>query len=189
MDRTDVGVFFFFNQKTAYEVRISDWSSDVCSSDLPVIGLMTEWQDEAVRKQQRDAGSDKGGTMRLGSQACRLKAGSKSRALYNAEIIRERHRHRYEFNNNYKQILSDHGMDLVAESAENELVEMVELPNHPFFVGCQFHPELTSTPRDGHPLFQGFVKAAREHHRANQPAQSAPAPAAARKSTRLNSSH
>src|SRR3546814_7098148 len=86
--------------------------------------------------------------MRLGSQACRLKAGSKSRALYNAEIIRERHRHRYEFNNNYKQLLSDHGMDLVAESAENELVEMVELPNHPFFVGCQFHPEFTSTPRD-----------------------------------------
>ncbi|HEY9544493.1 MAG TPA: CTP synthase [Solimonas sp.] len=145
----------------------------------PVIGLITEWQDEAGRKQQRDAGSDKGGTMRLGSQACRLKAGSKSRALYNAEIIRERHRHRYEFNNNYKQILSDHGMDLVAESAENELVEMVELPNHPFFVGCQFHPEFTSTPRDGHPLFEGFVKAAREHHRANQPAQSAPAPVAA----------
>src|SRR3546814_20747315 len=69
-------------------------------------------------------------------------------------------------------------MDLVAESAENELVEMVELPNHPFFVGCQFHPEFTSTPRDGHPLFEGFVKAAREYHRANQPAQSAPAPVA-----------
>src|SRR3546814_4168587 len=136
MDRTDVGVFFFFNQKTAYEVRISDWSSDVCSSDLPVIGLMTEWQDEAVRKQQRDAGSDKGGTMRLGSQACRLKAGSKSRALYNAEIICERHRHRYEFNNNYKQILSDHGMDLVAERSEEHTSELQSLMRTSYALFC-----------------------------------------------------
>ncbi|MFT4045465.1 MAG: CTP synthase [Solimonas sp.] len=145
----------------------------------PVIGLITEWQDETGEVQTRDEASNKGGTMRLGSQACRLRAGSRSRAMYNAEIIRERHRHRYEFNNNYKKALSDNGMDLVAESAENELVEMIELPKHPFFVGCQFHPEFTSTPRDGHPLFEGFVKAAREHHLAHQPAQIAPvAPAA-----------
>ena len=145
----------------------------------PVIGLITEWQDEAGRVQMRDEASNKGGTMRLGVQACRLRAGSKSRAMYNAEIIRERHRHRYEFNNNYKKVLTDNGMELVAESAENELVEMIELPNHPFFVACQFHPEFTSTPRDGHPLFEGFVKAAREHHLAHQPAQIAPTPAAA----------
>src|SRR3546814_14167196 len=121
----------------------------------PVIGLITEWQDEAGRKQQRDAGSDKGGTMRLGSQACRLKAGSKSRALYNAEIIRERHRHRSEFNNKYKQILSDHRLDLVAESAENELAEMVELPNHPFFVGRseEHTSELQSLMRTSYAVF------------------------------------
>ncbi len=146
----------------------------------PVIGLITEWQDATGRVQVRNEASAKGGTMRLGVQACRLKAGSKSRALYNAEIISERHRHRYEFNNNYKQVLSEGGLALVAESAENELVEMVELPNHPFFIGCQFHPEFTSTPRDGHPLFEGFVKAAREHHLANQAGQAAPANPAVR---------
>ena len=148
-----------------------------------MIGLITEWLDESGGKQQRSEGSNKGGTMRLGTQACRLKAGSKSRAMYNAEIIRERHRHRYEFNNNYKKILSDHGMELVAESAENELVEMVELPAHPFFVACQFHPEFTSTPRDGHPLFEGFVRAAREHHQAHQPPQAVAAPATAAAAT------
>ena len=146
----------------------------------PVIGLITEWQDATGRVQVRNEASAKGGTMRLGVQACRLKAGSKSRALYNAEIISERHRHRYEFNNNYKHLLADGGLALVAESAENELVEMVELPNHPFFIGCQFHPEFTSTPRDGHPLFEGFVKAAREHHLANQAGQAAPASPAVR---------
>ncbi|SEP76538.1 CTP synthase [Solimonas aquatica] len=137
----------------------------------PVIGLITEWQDASGQTQVRSEESNKGGTMRLGAQACRLKAGSKSRAMYNAEIIRERHRHRFEFNNRYKKLLSEAGMDLVAESAENELVEMIELPNHPFFVGCQFHPEFTSTPRDGHPLFAGFVKAAREHQLAHQATQ------------------
>ncbi|SFF30174.1 CTP synthase [Fontimonas thermophila] len=136
----------------------------------PVIALVTEWRDASGRTHVRTLESDKGGTMRLGSQACRLKAGSKSRALYNAEIIRERHRHRFEFNNNYKERLAAAGMDIVAESVENELVEMIELPNHPFFIGCQFHPEFTSTPRDGHPLFEGFVRAAREHHLAHQPA-------------------
>ncbi|HUP92088.1 MAG TPA: CTP synthase [Solimonas sp.] len=151
-------------------------------SPHPVIALITEWRDAEGRQHLRTAGSAKGGTMRLGVQSCRLKAGSKTRALYNAEIIAERHRHRFEFNNNYKKILADGGMDLVAESAENELVEMIELPQHPFFIGCQFHPEFTSTPRDGHPLFQGFIQAAREHHLANQsaPAGTATAPTKAR---------
>ncbi len=133
----------------------------------PVIALITEWLDASGKVQVRSEASGKGGTMRLGVQSCTLKAGSKSRALYNAEIISERHRHRYEFNNNYRQALIDGGMELVAESPENELIEMVELPNHPFYIGCQFHPEFTSTPRDGHPLFEGFVRAAREHFLAN----------------------
>jgi CTP synthase len=137
----------------------------------PVIGLVTEWRDATGSLHQRSAASAKGGTMRLGVQSCRLKAGSKSRAMYNAEVIAERHRHRYEFNNNYKPALTESGMDLVAESVENELVEMVELPQHPFFVGCQFHPEFTSTPRDGHPLFEGFIRAARAHHLAQQSGQ------------------
>jgi CTP synthase len=134
----------------------------------PVIGLITEWRDHTGAVHQRSADTGKGGTMRLGVQSCRLKSGSKSRALYNAEVIAERHRHRYEFNNNYKDTLQAGGLDLVAESVENELVEMVEIPGHPFFIGCQFHPEFTSTPRDGHPLFEGFIRAAREHHLANQ---------------------
>jgi CTP synthase len=141
----------------------------------PVIALITEWRDADGRQHVRSAGSNKGGTMRLGVQSCRLKPGSRVRALYNAETIAERHRHRYEFNNNYKQVLSEKGLDLVAESMENELVEMIELPDHPFFVGCQFHPEFTSTPRDGHPLFEGFIRAAREHHLANQAASQAKA--------------
>jgi CTP synthase len=141
----------------------------------PVIALITEWRDAEGRQHVRSAGSNKGGTMRLGVQSCRLKPGSRVRALYNAETIAERHRHRYEFNNNYKQALSEKGMALVAESMENELVEMVELPDHPFFVGCQFHPEFTSTPRDGHPLFEGFIRAAREHHLANQASSQAKA--------------
>jgi CTP synthase len=137
-------------------------------SPHPVIALVTEWRDSTGLVQQRSSQSDKGGTMRLGVQTCRLKAGSKSRALYNAELISERHRHRYEFNNNYREQLTQKGMALVGESEDGSLIEMIELPDHPWFVACQFHPEFTSTPRDGHPLFQGFVQAAREHHLANQ---------------------
>jgi CTP synthase len=137
-------------------------------SPHPVIALVTEWRDTSGSVQHRSAQSNKGGTMRLGVQTCRLKAGSKSRALYNAELIIERHRHRYEFNNNYRELLSQNGMALVGESEDGSLIEMIELPDHPWFVACQFHPEFTSTPRDGHPLFEGFVRAAREHHLANQ---------------------
>jgi CTP synthase len=137
-------------------------------SPHPVIALVTEWRDTTGSIQHRSAQSNKGGTMRLGVQTCRLKSGSKSRALYNAELISERHRHRYEFNNNYRELLSQNGLALVGESEDGSLIEMIELPEHPWFVACQFHPEFTSTPRDGHPLFEGFVRAAREHHLANQ---------------------
>ncbi|MDE0854049.1 MAG: CTP synthase [Nevskia sp.] len=134
----------------------------------PVIALVTEWQDASGRVERRSRSSNLGGTMRLGVQKCRLVAGSKSRALYNAEVISERHRHRYEFNNNFRDVLTAKGMSIAGLSEDGELVEMVELPDHPWFVGCQFHPEFTSTPRDGHPLFEGFIRAAREQHLAHQ---------------------
>ncbi|HWY23374.1 MAG TPA: CTP synthase [Nevskia sp.] len=138
------------------------------NSPHPVIALVTEWQDASGRIERRTHSSNLGGTMRLGVQKCRLVAGSKSRALYNAEIISERHRHRYEFNNNYREALTSKGMSIAGMSEDGELVEMVELPEHPWFVGCQFHPEFTSTPRDGHPLFEGFIRAARDQHLAHQ---------------------
>src|SRR5882757_9945322 len=138
------------------------------NSPHPVIALVTEWQDASGRVERRSHSSNLGGTMRLGVQKCRLVAGSKSRALYNAELISERHRHRYEFNNNYREPLTSKGMSIAGMSEDGELVEMVELPEHPWFVGCQFHPEFTSTPRDGHPLFEGFIRAAREQHLAHQ---------------------
>ncbi|HVT35204.1 MAG TPA: CTP synthase [Nevskiaceae bacterium] len=162
------------------QVAVIEYARDVCGlkdahstefnpqTPHPVIALVTEWRDAAGKVHLRTASSNKGGTMRLGVQSCRLKPGSKTRALYNAEVITERHRHRFEFNNNYKALLTEKGMDLVAEAVENELVEMIELPDHPWFIGCQFHPEFTSTPRDGHPLFEGFIRAAREHHLTNQ---------------------
>jgi len=103
--------------------------------------------------------------MRLGAQECRLKSGSIARELYGQDVIRERHRHRYEFNNRYRQQFEDLGLVIAGKSMDDLLVEMVELPpqKHPWFVTCQFHPEFTSTPRDGHPLFNGFVNAALEY--------------------------
>ena len=139
----------------------------------PVIALITEWHDLSGKTHQRSAKSNLGGTMRLGVQAARLKAGSKVRALYNSELISERHRHRYEFNNNYRVPLEAKGLLLSGETVEDQLVEMIELPQHPWFIGCQFHPEFTSTPRDGHPLFTGFVRAAREQHLAHQAKEAA----------------
>jgi CTP synthase len=131
----------------------------------PVIALITEWvtQDGAVERRTED--SDLGGTMRLGGQQCRLEEGSRARAMYGREVIVERHRHRYEFNNNYLEQLSQAGLRFSGKSMDGHLVEVVELPDHPWFVACQFHPEFTSTPRDGHALFTGFVKAALEHKR------------------------
>ncbi len=126
----------------------------------PVIGLITEWLDASGKVEQRDEESDLGGTMRLGAQECRLREGSLARRLYGEEIISERHRHRYEFNNRYRDIFQKHGMLLSGLSMDETLVEIIELPDHPWFLACQFHPEFTSSPRDGHPLFNGFIKAA-----------------------------
>lgn len=126
----------------------------------PVIGLITEWLDEKGQKELRQAQGDLGGTMRLGAQTCQLVDESKARQLYGQSEIKERHRHRYEFNNHYRDVLVQHGMVLSGFSVDGTLVEMIELPDHPWFVACQFHPEFTSTPRDGHPLFRGFIQAA-----------------------------
>ena len=125
-----------------------------------VIGMITEWLDASGNVEQRGEDSDLGGTMRLGGQRCRLKEGSLARRLYGQEIVTERHRHRYEFNNNYRDILQKHGMLLSGLSMDEMLVEIIEIPDHPWFLACQFHPEFTSTPRDGHPLFTGFIEAA-----------------------------
>ena len=132
-------------------------------SPHPVIGLITEWRTSSGDVERRDEASDLGGTMRLGTQECRLKAGTRARALYGQDVVSERHRHRYEFNNRYRQQMEDAGLVIAGKSMDDLLVEIVELPDHPWFVACQFHPEFTSTPRDGHPLFIGFVRAAREH--------------------------
>lgn len=129
----------------------------------PVIGLITEWRTETGEVQRRDEQSDLGGTMRLGAQDCRLVAGTKARELYGKDVIVERHRHRYEVNNNYLPQLEGAGLVISGRSMDNNLVEMVEIPDHPWFVACQFHPEFTSSPRDGHPLFGGFIKAALKH--------------------------
>jgi CTP synthase len=129
-----------------------------------VIALITEWTTSAGEVETRTERSDLGGTMRLGAQECRLKAGTLARELYGQDVVRERHRHRYEFNNRYRQPFEDLGMVISGKSMDDLLVEIVELPQqkHPWFLGCQAHPEFTSTPRDGHPLFIGFVRAARE---------------------------
>ncbi|HEY5789298.1 MAG TPA: CTP synthase [Gammaproteobacteria bacterium] len=127
---------------------------------FPVIALITEWKGVDGQLEQRDERADKGGTMRLGGQACRLKGESLARRLYGKDVIVERHRHRYEFNNQYLLPLEDKGLVFSGMSLDGRLVEIVELPNHPWFLACQFHPEFTSTPRDGHPLFSGFIRAA-----------------------------
>ncbi|TDO06229.1 MULTISPECIES: CTP synthase [Halomonas] len=129
----------------------------------PVVGLITEWLSPEGKVELRDAASDLGGTMRLGGQVCQLKAGSKARETYGSDEIVERHRHRFEVNNQFIDELEQAGLVVAGKSVDHSLVEMVELPDHPWYVACQFHPEFTSTPRDGHPLFTGFVNAALEH--------------------------
>ena len=138
------------------------------ATNHPVIALITEWQDLARGQQVRTDKSDMGGTMRLGAQETRLEAGSRVRALYAKDSIFERHRHRYEFNNNYLDELTAAGLNFSGFSADG-LVEFIELDSHPWFMASQFHPEFTSTPRDGHPLFAGFVRAARAYRAALQP--------------------
>ncbi|MBN6082119.1 CTP synthase (glutamine hydrolyzing) [Aggregatibacter actinomycetemcomitans] len=133
--------------------------------EQPVVGLITEWQDADGNTEVRNDESDLGGTMRLGAQKCHLAEGSLARKLYGAETIEERHRHRYEVNNVLLPQIEKAGLKVTGLSADKKLVEIIEVPNHPWFVACQFHPEFTSTPRDGHPLFEGFVKAAKDNQK------------------------
>jgi CTP synthase len=135
----------------------------------PVIALITEWRDRDGSQQSRSQESELGGTMRLGAQDCRLEPGSLAREIYGRDSIRERHRHRYEFNNGYLERLRAAGMTFAGFSVDG-LVEIIELRGHPWFIACQFHPEFKSNPRDGHPLFVGFVRAARTREARELPA-------------------
>ncbi|MBT3276423.1 CTP synthase [Candidatus Thioglobus sp.] len=137
-----------FNQNTPY----------------PIVGLITEWQDEDGSTQTRSEDSDLGGTMRLGGQECAMVDGTKSREIYAQGIITERHRHRYEVNNTLIEQVEKAGLVVSGKSIDGTLVEMVEVKDHPWFIACQFHPEFTSTPRDGHPLFESFIQAANKAH-------------------------
>ena len=132
----------------------------------PIVGLITEWQNVDGTTETRDENSDLGGTMRLGAQECHLEPGTMVREIYGKESVMERHRHRYEINNNYIERLVEAGVRVCGWSADRSLVEMIELPAHPWFVACQFHPEFTSRPRGGHPLFTSYIEAALEHARA-----------------------
>jgi CTP synthase len=133
-----------------------------------VIALISEWQDQVHGAQSRDEASGKGGTMRLGAQEVLLAAATRARELYGREVILERHRHRYEFNNRYLERYRAAGLRFSGFSSDG-LVEVIELPQHPWFLATQFHPEFTSTPRDGHALFTGFIRAARALRAAQLP--------------------
>jgi CTP synthase len=135
----------------------------------PVIALITEWKTAEGKTETRSEKSDLGGSMRLGAQECRLKSGTRTFVAYGQESVQERHRHRYEFNNGYRERLEKAGLVVAGTSVDGSLVEVVELADHPWFVGVQFHPEFTSTPRDGHALFTGFLQAARVQRNAQQP--------------------
>ena len=137
------------------------------TTPYPVIALITEWKDESGELEKRSAESDLGGTMRLGGQKCRLSNNSLAHRLYGKDVITERHRHRYEFNNGYKKVLEAAGLRISGKSLDGRLVEVIELSDHPWFFACQFHPEFTSTPRRGHPVFAGFVRAAAERHQSH----------------------
>jgi len=132
-------------------------------TNFPVVGLISEWLDLEGSVEKRDSNSDLGGTMRLGAQECLLDKNSLTRSLYKKAKIIERHRHRYEVNNNLINELTSKGLKIVGKSTDKMLVEVIELKDHPWFIGCQFHPEFTSDPRKGHPLFTGFIKAAKKN--------------------------
>lgn len=138
------------------------------NTEYPVVGLITEWLDDDGSTEIRTTASDMGGTMRLGSQLCHLIKGSRSHALYGSDTIYERHRHRYEVNNNLRPQLEAAGLKVTGLSTDKKLVEIIEIEDHPWFVAGQFHPEFNSTPRDGHPLFEGFVSAASDYKKNNQ---------------------
>ena len=140
--------------KTAHSTEFNE------ETDCPVIYLMEEWVDRDDQVQTRDASSDKGGTMRLGAYPCKLKPGSNAHRAYNQDLIYERHRHRYEFNMRYRGKLEACGMEITGVSPDETLVEIVEMKKHPWFLGCQFHPEFKSKPLNPHPLFREFIKAA-----------------------------
>lgn len=154
------------------QIAVIEYARNVCGLDganstefdpqtaYPVVGLIAEWIDSEGNKESRTEDSDLGGTMRLGAQVCHLMPGSKAHEIYGSEQIEERHRHRYEVNNNFLPQIKEAGLVIGGLSFDKTLVETVELPNHPWFFASQFHPEFTSTPRDGHPLFQGFISAA-----------------------------
>ncbi len=146
---------------------LSDANSTEFNTETPhpVIGLISEWLDEEGQVEYRNEHSDLGGTMRVGSQVCHLLKGTKVRNVYGSEIINERHRHRFEVNNNYREQLSNAGLVVSGLSADKKLVEVIELPDHPWFIAGQFHPEFNSTPRDGHPLFESFVAASYVHQK------------------------
>jgi len=157
------------------QVAVIDYARDVAhlegansteflpSTPHPVIALITEWQDATGNVEYRNPDSDLGGTMRLGGQQCQLVSGSLAARVYGREVISERHRHRYEFNNRYLERLQEAGLKISGKTLDGRLVEVVEIPDHPWFLACQFHPEFTSTPRRGHALFSGFITAARAH--------------------------
>ena len=138
------------------------------TAEHPVIALITEWTKADGTREIRTEDSDLGGTMRLGAEECRLTPGSKVAEVYGADVVSERHRHRWEFNNDYLDRLQTAGLKIAGRSTDNSLVEVVEVDDHPWFVGCQFHPEFTSTPRDGHPLFTSFVEAAVTYSKAGE---------------------
>ncbi|MDM1486343.1 CTP synthase [Acinetobacter towneri] len=138
------------------------------STKSPLIGLITEWLDERGEVQQRSVDSDLGGTMRLGAQKSELVEGTKTAQVYGSNEIVERHRHRYEMNNRYIPVLEEAGLKISGYSPIQHLVETVEIPQHPWFIAVQFHPEFTSSPRDGHPLFAGFIGAAKQQYQKNK---------------------
>lgn len=137
------------------------------NTPYPVIALVTEWMTEEGLREIRSVHSDLGGSMRLGLQKCRLLPGSLTAQVYGKELISERHRHRYEVNEQLLEPLEKAGLKVSGRSQDGKLVEMIELDNHPWFIACQFHPEFVSTPRDGHPLFTGFIQAAIKQHQGN----------------------
>jgi CTP synthase len=158
----------FFGICLGMQTAVIEFARDKCGLDdshssefapecvNPVISLMESQQHV----------TDMGGTMRLGAYACRLRPGSLAAEMYGVPEISERHRHRYEFSNAYRELFEEHGMRLSGLSPDGSLVEMVEIPDHPWFIGCQFHPELKSRPTRPHPLFAGFIGAAAEASRA-----------------------
>ena len=136
------------------------------STSAPVIAMITEWMNDDGSKENRDENSDLGGTMRLGAQECLFAKGTKAKDIYGADSVVERHRHRYEFNNRYREELEKNGL-VFSGFSKDGLAEMIEIKDHPWFIGCQFHPEFTSSPLAGHPLFYSFIEAAVEYSKKN----------------------